>query len=165
MVGSGLSKIQRSKGQKGRYGSEGGKRLEKYLTSWSADLSWLEIKNLNTAPGISSESKFSPEGHVVSTIRGNITKLALDQHSRPQSLSVLVNQKKRWALRMMVKRTCAHAQWRKPAFKQPNGSISVRYNNLLDMTLCMHEFDASFERRRIWGALKTFYRSPRTIES
>ena len=59
----------------------------------------------------------------------------------------------------MVKRTCAHAQWRKPAFKQPNGSISVRYNNLLDITLCMHEFDASFERRRIWGALKTFYRS------
>ena len=106
---------------------------EKYLTSFSADLSWLEIKNLNTAPGISSESKFSLESHVVSTIRGNTTKLALNHHSRPQSPSVLIDQKKRWALRMMVKGTCAHAQWRKPASKQTNGSISVRYNNLLDI--------------------------------
>ena len=92
----------------------------------------------DTAPGISSESKFSPESHVVSTVRGNISKLALNQHSRPQSLSVLIDQKKRWAPRMMVKRSCAHAQWRKPASKQTDDSISIRYNNLFHITLCMH---------------------------
>ena len=65
------------------------------------------MKNLNTAPGVSSESKFPPESHVVSTIHGNITKLALNQNSRAQSLSVLIDQKKRWALRTMAKRACA----------------------------------------------------------
>ena len=93
MAGSGLSSIQRSKAQEGRYGkgereSGGGgsvkKKKNKHLTSFSGGY---ELSRDKT-------SYYSPRY----------------QHSRPQRLSVLIDQKKRWALRMMVKRTCAHAQ-------------------------------------------------------
>ena len=94
MAGSGLSSIQRSKAQEGRYGKgerEGGggvkkkkKQTNKHLSSFSGGY---ELSRDKT-------SYYSPRY----------------QHSRPQRLSVLIDQKKRWALRMMVKRTCAHAQ-------------------------------------------------------
>ena len=79
--------------------------LKKHLTLFSGGY---ELSRDKTSYYI--RRRFPPESHDVSTTRGKITKLVLIQHSRPQRLSVLIDQKKRWALRMMVKRTCAHAQ-------------------------------------------------------
>ena len=58
MAGSGLSSIQRSKAQEGRYGKgerEGGGGVKKKTNIWlhfQADTSCLEIKHLTIAPGI-----------------------------------------------------------------------------------------------------------------
>ena len=60
MAGSGLSSIQRSKAQEGRYGKGerergGGGVLKKKTNIWlhfQADTSCLEIKHLTIAPGI-----------------------------------------------------------------------------------------------------------------
>ena len=141
MVGSGLSNMQRSKAQEGRYGKDGGGVVKKdiWLLFQAGTIELSRDKTFYYSPQYQLGDKcFPSEGHDVSTTRGKITELVVNQHSRPQRLSVLIDQKKRWALRMMVKRTCAHAQWRKPASKQTDGSISVRYNNLFDITLCMH---------------------------
>ena len=112
-MGSGLSNMQRSKAQEGRYGKEGGGGVlkKRHLTLFSGGYELSQDKTSYYSPRYRLGDKcFPPESHDVSTTRGKITKLVLNQHSRPQRLSVLIDQKKRWALRMMVTRTCAHAQ-------------------------------------------------------
>ena len=189
IVGSGLSNKQRSKAKKGRYGRGGGggrRGVKKNIwLHFQADTSCLEIKKSYYSPRYQLGDKcFPPETHDVSTTRGEITKLVLNQHSRPQRLSDLIDQKMRWTLRMMVKWTCAHAQWRRPAPKQTDGLISVRYNNLLDITLCRHwircvVWAASKMRRStdvlqesifscvlsVWRKRRTYFTCSRTIES
>ena len=89
----------------------GGGVKKKHLTSFSGGYELSLDKTFYYSPRYQLGDKcFPPESYDVSTTHGKITKLVLNQHSRPERLSVLINQKKRWALRMMVKGTCAHAQ-------------------------------------------------------
>ena len=68
MVGSGLSNMQRSKAQEGRYGKDGGRGGGGGLLKKTFDFffrrvrsSCLEIKHSITAPGISSVTNVFPQ--------------------------------------------------------------------------------------------------------
>ena len=75
MVGSGLSNMQRSKAQDGRYGKGGrvgGRVLKKHLTSFSGGYAELSRdKTSYYSPRYRLGDKcFPPESHDVSTTRG-----------------------------------------------------------------------------------------------
>ena len=92
MVGSGLSNMQRSKAQEDRYGKAGRGVLKKHLTSFSGGYELSRDKTSYYSPRYQLGDKcFPPESHDVSTTRGKITKLVLNQHSRPKRLSVIID--------------------------------------------------------------------------